>query len=230
MTLTENFSLETIVKTDLGEIVYDRLIGAIIRGELPPGYRFFERKLAASLGVSRTPVREALMRLHQEEMVSKSKTKGFYVAPISENEIMQIYPLIGVIESHLVREMGSLSKQHINELKLVDKAYLQATDLKSQVQLGNQWHATLTELSDNFKAKEILGGLLNHAVRFEYFFHRNTRFKAAKPEPSQTNNRGLTEHNQILEALEAFENQEAARLVELHWNNSAARLTNLMAD
>ena len=69
-----------------------------MKGDLLPGNRLQDVLLAAELGVSRTPVREALLRLERDGLVESDPNRGFFVAPLSRKEVAEIYPMVWALE------------------------------------------------------------------------------------------------------------------------------------
>src|SRR5919205_3642116 len=95
--------------------VYEFLKGAIIRGELKPGQRLNEIELGQHLGISRTPIRETLMKLEHEGFVSIDPGKGAVVAKLSKVDLEEIYPIVAVLEGLAAR----LATLHLNRSDLV---------------------------------------------------------------------------------------------------------------
>src|SRR6516164_2816173 len=87
-----------INKKPLREDVHALLRERIVSGGLMPGNRLQDVQLAAELGVSRTPVREALLRLEGEGLVESDPNRGFFVAPLSRKEVLEIYPIVWSLE------------------------------------------------------------------------------------------------------------------------------------
>ena len=82
----------------LRDLVFESLKDAILTQTLPPGKRLLENELAESLGVSRTPVREAIRRLEQEGLVAMIPRKGAYVSGISLKDIREVYEIRAALE------------------------------------------------------------------------------------------------------------------------------------
>jgi DNA-binding GntR family transcriptional regulator len=87
-----------IVRERLSADVHHELIQRIIKGEFIPGQRLKDTDLAEELGVSRTPIREALLRLEREGFLSSQKHLGFAVKRMEESEIQEVYPLVRLLE------------------------------------------------------------------------------------------------------------------------------------
>jgi len=81
---------------------YQHLRAAIVENRYPPGHRLVEQQLAAELGLSRTPVREALRKLEAEGLVVSERNRGAMVRPLSSTEVVDLYGLRIKLESYAV--------------------------------------------------------------------------------------------------------------------------------
>src|SRR6516164_1747566 len=87
-----------ISKKPLRDDIHALLRERIVKGGVPPGNRLQDVQLASELGVSRTPVREALLRLEREGLVESDPNRGFFVAPLSRQEVLEIYPMVWALK------------------------------------------------------------------------------------------------------------------------------------
>jgi DNA-binding GntR family transcriptional regulator len=87
-----------ISRERLSADVHQELLGQIVRGLFAPGQKLKDTELAEQLGVSRTPVREALLRLEREGFLSAQKHLGFSIKGLQESEILEVYPLVKLLE------------------------------------------------------------------------------------------------------------------------------------
>lgn len=97
------------VQRRLAEAVYQQLFDAIVSGAVEPGARLIQEELAEQLAVSRTPVREALLRLEQERVVEVAGRRGFVVRDFSEQEIRDVYQAREAIEGFAARLVAEKS-------------------------------------------------------------------------------------------------------------------------
>ena len=97
--------------------IYEILLGEIIEGALAPGTRLVESRLAERLGVSRTPVREALFRLHQEGFVLTSAGRGFSVEPLDDKEARELFPILSALEGLALSMAGPLLALDVEALR-----------------------------------------------------------------------------------------------------------------
>jgi DNA-binding GntR family transcriptional regulator len=107
--------------------VYLRLREAIVSGAFAPDMRLYEQRLAADLGVSRTPVREALAMLDAEELVVSENNRGTVVRRISLEEVQENYEVRAVVEGYAARlAAGRISRGQLDDLRALDEEMKQA--------------------------------------------------------------------------------------------------------
>jgi DNA-binding GntR family transcriptional regulator len=116
-TFKEGGRRETIRPQSLRQQVIDRIIHFIASGQLKPGERIVEADLAASLGISRGPVREALSTLAQEGILNNLPYKGTFVTELNKDEIREVYTLRAVLEAFAARRL--IADQRRDTIKLL---------------------------------------------------------------------------------------------------------------
>src|SRR5881396_1764111 len=109
-------SKDAPIRADLRRIVLER----IVRGELAPGVRIKESRLAEELGTSRTPLREALINLEQEGFVRSELAHGFSVEPLSGREVRETYPILWTLEGLALRASGNAIYTLLGELTKIN--------------------------------------------------------------------------------------------------------------
>ena len=109
-------SLGELPRSQLGIDAATMLTRHIVDGQLPPGTRLVEREVASLLGVSRTPVRDALSLLARDRLVEAS-SRGFVVAELSQREVEEIYPLIAALERVAVERVPGIEDAWLQRLK-----------------------------------------------------------------------------------------------------------------
>ena len=140
------------VRSRLADEVYTQLLDAIIAGHIQQGERLIQETLAEEIDVSRTPVREALLRLEQEGIVELSARRGFVVRQITESEIRDIYQAREAVEgfsARLVAEHGSPKVlEHLHEV--LEKAAAMAQDSIQEAYEANELvHRAIVEATAN---------------------------------------------------------------------------------
>ncbi|HEY0117649.1 MAG TPA: GntR family transcriptional regulator [Cellulomonas sp.] len=156
--------------TLMHERVHDRLRGMIADRALAPGERLVETVLAAGMGVSRTPVREAIRRLVQEKWLVEQPTGGVVVRTLSASDLIDAYSVRAVLEglasrlaAQLVRDEDLIRLRQISDLEL---EALQARDLAAVSRLNGSFHARVADLSRNQPVLDALDGLSIHTVYY----------------------------------------------------------------
>jgi DNA-binding GntR family transcriptional regulator len=199
-----------IQRTHLHDEVLSKLRAMILRGELAPGERVQERALCEELGISRTPLREALKVLAASGLVELWPSRGARIAPLRADEVAQTFDVIAVLE----REAGGLAAvrldaARIDELCRLHEAMLahaRVHDSESLLRLDLQIHRTLVEVAGNRMLAAVHEGL---AIRVE-----RARF-IVSTDPERLR-RSMQEHEVILEAILARDPARVADALHDH--------------
>lgn len=136
--------------TKLSDTAYDELLFRIISCQYPPGSLLSEEKLVAELGISRTPIRSALIRLQQEHLVQIISKKGILVSEITPEGIRDLFNLRDLIEPYAIREFGGNFKKDklIYYLNLFSKKYPK-DDYQIVYDSDVQFHTDIVQLTGN---------------------------------------------------------------------------------
>jgi DNA-binding GntR family transcriptional regulator len=192
--------------------VHQELLGRIIRGELPSGQRLKDTELAEELGVSRTPVREALLRLEREGFISSQKHLGFTVKGLRESEIKEVYPLVRLLECSALASAPLPCKSGLEQLNILAACLEEADcDPFKRIELDSSWHLQLIEGSNNQHLARILSDLKGILFRYEYAFMKNDSLVE----------QSVAEHRAIAASLVAGDKAKAVRLLGEHWDRCA---------
>jgi DNA-binding GntR family transcriptional regulator len=208
---------------------YEQLYQLIVYGRLPPGARIAEGPLAEMLGVSRTPVREALQRLRQEglllEVGGGSGLRGrLAVAPLQRERMEELYALAGAIEALAVRGLskveGAQREEVARELEKVERAFhaearRRAPEYDRLFELHQAFHRTLVEAGAGPETRAVLRAIKPQMDRYEWFYA-----PMAGPDFTPTRN----EHAAIVQAVRRGDAQELENTVRANWLNAAQRL------
>lgn len=208
-----NFYLPLENYKPLRDIVFDYMKNAIITGELKPGERLMEVQLAEKLGVSRTPVREAIRKLELEGLVVMVPRKGAYVSDLDTKDLLNVLE----IRSSLEGLAASLAAERITdeELKdlnsIVNEFYksIEINDHEALVKSDKAFHDLIFAASRNDKLVQIMNNLQEHVHRFRVRYINEER-KSKKI---------YQEHKKILESLEDRNADNARRWAEKHIQN-----------
>ena len=165
----------------LGEIVFDYLKNAIISGELKPGERLMEIAIADQLGVSRTPVREAIRKLEKEKFIEMVPRKGAYVSSTSLKDMLDVLEVRKLLEGFATELAAErMTDETLVSLLRTHKAFLKAlddSDTESMISLDNEFHDMILQASDNAKLIEIATAITEQVQRYRLsYFTEVTNF------------------------------------------------------
>ena len=201
--------------------VYETLLGWIMNGDLLPGEKLLDTELAESLGVSRTPVREALRRLEDKGHVEASASRWTRVADISISEAAMIYPVIGALEELAVSlAMPNLTDNDFAEMEQANadlKAAIQARDPEKSSRADVRFHNVIIKKSENHHLSNILQDLKLKHRRLELIYFNGCALASDS----------VNEHDQIIAALKMRDCGKAAKLVQLNWMKTVGKLKEL---
>ncbi|RME78406.1 MAG: GntR family transcriptional regulator [Chloroflexi bacterium] len=192
----------------LADIVTARLREAIIQGKLKPGERLAEPSLAAELGVSRSPVREALVRLESERLVSRQANRGFFVWEPKEKDVDEILSLRVMMES-LAAELvlANLTDEDFDRLEEIYQTQKKLVELGEFLRLTREdrhFHDYCVVRSGNSRLVNMWGQIMS---QWEVLIYRRIeRF----PTVSKT---VLSDHRLILDTMKQ---KDLKKVVELH--------------
>ncbi|NLW58756.1 MAG: GntR family transcriptional regulator [Firmicutes bacterium] len=198
----------------LRELVFETLREAIIKGQLAPGERLMELQLAEELGVSRTPIREAIRKLELEGLVLMVPRKGAYVATFSMKDVVEVFEIRGALEGLAAalaaeritdEELEELQRQLVKSSELIEQA-----DLNGMVEVDTGFHQILYQASRNQRLAQIINNLRDQIQRFrQTSLSYPGRMKSA-----------LEEHREIVDAISARDPELARRLAQEHIENA----------
>ncbi len=157
-------------RRSLGEHVYQHLRHAILRGDLPPGSRLVESRLAEALGISRTPVREGIHKLEREHLVHPGPSGGFFVAGLTREDIKETFGIRGVLESYAARLAASEHREEeLGRLEGKVGEYQRALgqgDLGALPGINTEFHDMLYALSRSPRLVKMINDLRDQIYRF----------------------------------------------------------------
>lgn len=159
-----------VSKQPRGEAAYELILQKILNGELTPGQAIVESRLAESLGVSRTPIREAMYRLVQEGFAISSTGSGFSVSPLTEREAREAYPLIAGLEVVAIEESGPLLATVVDKLVEINEALAKSRDIAAAIQLDSRWHDELISSCGNQRLLNWVSTLRRTVYRYEIMY------------------------------------------------------------
>jgi DNA-binding GntR family transcriptional regulator len=187
----------------------------IIEGEYGPDERLIEEQLAERLGVSRTPIRQALTMLEAQGLVEIAPNKGAMVCSFSVEDVRDIYDLRAVLEGHAARraalrvgdkELGRLSELAEEMEGLAGRFSEHEEEIRRLVVLNQEFHGTIVVASRNRRLGRLLRGTVQIPLMFKAFFWYG-------PHERTISNHY---HRQILNALEAGDADRAEIVMREH--------------
>ncbi len=197
----------------LREIVFETIREAILDGRLKPGERVMEIQLAEKLGVSRTPVREAIRKLELEGLLIMEPRKGAYVADISLKDIEDVLEVRSPLEG-LAASLAAIRAKE-DEIKLLKekakefKKCMENNDVQGMINKDTEFHEIILHAAKNKKLTSIIEGLREQLQRFRvtYFTEYNIASHL------------VNEHQNVLHAIESREPEKASKYAQEHIEN-----------
>lgn len=197
----------------LADQVFEHLESDILSGKYGRGEILTESKLSLELGVSRTPIREALRRLEQEHLIEESG-KGSVVIGVTEKDLEDIYLIRGKLEG-MVASMAAQSRDEeklalLKEALELQEFYLEKKDPDRIKQMDNKFHNRMYELSGSMVFYDTLLPLHKKAQKYrKASLESNSRAVAS-----------VEEHRKIYEAVAAGDSELAAKYASEHVLNA----------
>lgn len=194
----------------LRDIVFHTLRKAIITGELPPGERLMETQLGEKLGVSRTPIREAIRKLELEGLVVMVPRKGAQVAQFTQKDIKDVLEVRAALEALAVRlACKRMDERSFLRLQLVNAEYEYAAkenDIETMIEKDVEFHEVIFSATQNDKLVQMFGNLGEQVHRFRIAYLKNSKASRVVQE----------EHMEILQALRNRDSDLASHLAKRH--------------
>ncbi len=195
---------------EAGQTAYRRLREAIASGQFHPNERLVEAAVATRLGVGRTAVRAALVRLDQEGLVTLELNRGARVRLISDREALEIEEVRATLEAMLARRAASrATPTDLRELRQVVVEMRQRVDKKDAIgysDLNARFHQRIWAAADHATASRLVGSLKSQSIRLQY----QTILRPGRTE------RSLREHEAIFNALKAHDPDGAEEAMLAH--------------
>lgn len=197
----------------LREIVFESIREAIIEGRLKPGERVMEIQLAEKLGVSRTPVREAIRKLELEGLLIMEPRKGAYVADVSLKDIVEVLEVRASLEglaASLAAERASEEEIEILREKSAQfKECIEKNDIQGMINKDTEFHEVILRAAKNKKLTSIIESLREQVQRFRvtYFTEYNMTTHL------------VSEHQYVLDAIESRNPEKANEYAQHHVEN-----------
>ena len=197
----------------LRDVVFNTLRQAILRGELKPGERLMEIQLANRLGVSRTPIREAIRKLELEGLVLMIPRKGAEVAEITEKNMLDVLEVRRALEELAVKlACERITEEEIQELKDAADAFqkiLSEKDITKIAEADEAFHDVIFKSTGNDRLIQLLNSLREQMYRYRLEYLKREEYHPQL----------LEEHQQIIDRITRKDQSEAAELIDRHIGN-----------
>ena len=208
-----NFEVSMNEYLPLRDVVFNTLRQAILRGELKPGERLMEIQLANKLGVSRTPIREAIRKLELEGLVLMIPRKGAEVAEITEKSLRDVLEVRRALEELAVELVcEKITDEQIQDLKGAAedfKASLKEGDITRIAEADVKFHDVIYMATDNQKLIQLLNNLREQMYRYRVEYLKRSDFHQQL----------IDEHEEIIETIESGQKDRAVQVVCQHVDN-----------
>ncbi|SEC16251.1 GntR family transcriptional regulator [Paenibacillus sp. GP183] len=203
-------ALDSSGETRLPQRAYLAVRHIILHLQLPPGQTVLEREIAEILGMSRTPVHEALVRLEMEGWIRLIPRRGFIVSPIVAEDLQQIYEVVEVLDGVAGRlATGRANSEQLNHLEFLireQKKALENDDLIAWTDLDDQFHSYIVDLAENPRLRGIMDNQSDQLYRARLFTIKY------RPKPT----RSITEHTAILAIMRAADPEAVQTMLKSH--------------
>ena len=180
-----------LFRDNMSESVAAELRYWIVDGRLPAGERINEVHLARQLGVSRTPLREALSRLAAEGALTTVPRFGFFVRPLTLEEFEQIYDIRPILDPEALRLAGLPDAKTLERLEKLNRRLAGASDPEAAIALDDEWHLLLVDRCSNRVLIALIQNIILRTRRYELALMRETSHVR----------RATEDHERILAAL-----------------------------
>lgn len=197
----------------LRDVIFNTLREAIIIGELRPGERLMEVQLAEKMGVSRTPVREAIRKLELEGLVNMLPRKGAHVAELSAKDIVDVLEVRSSLDG-LATSLSAerISDEEIRELKHIHNQftnYVEKENIQGAIKKDVEFHEVIYRASRNDKLIQIASNLREQVQRFRVIYLKD--FSS----PREL----IREHGEIFDAIVGRDAEKSGKLAQIHIKN-----------
>jgi DNA-binding GntR family transcriptional regulator len=222
--MTDQLKLNMDAYLPLRDVVFNTLREAILRGELVPGERLMELQLASKLGVSRTPIREAIRMLEQEGLAITIPRKGAIVAGMTEKEMQDVLEIREALEELSVQvACDKITDEEIAQLRKNMKNFqcaLETGDLKKMAQADVEFHDVIYQATDNQKLINMLNNLREQMYRYRVEYLKN-------PDNHQ---QLLDEHEAIYQGIVARDKDAVTAMMRKHISNQVDVVKNIIRE
>ncbi len=205
----------------LRDRIHDRLRAAIISGELSPGTPVIEAELAAKLGASRTPVREALRRLEAAGLLEPRGLRGSVVRELKSDEVQCVFEIREALESLAARRAArTIREADLRKLEQLVEGMRAGVDDAAEIgRCDTAFHDTILAVANGDRLKRMLTDLREELIAYRFLALSDADRRRAT----------ISEHDAIVAALRAHDEEAAAAQTATHIANARAAVLRLAA-
>ena len=211
--MSEELQLDMDSYLPLRDVVFNTLRNAILRGDLKPGERLMEMHLANKLGVSRTPIREAIRMLEQEGLAVTIPRKGAQVAKMTEKDLQDVLEIRDALDELAVSmACQRMTLELLLELKESMKDFEIATRsgaVRKIVEADEAFHNVIYRMADNPKLETIVNNMREQTYRYRYEYVKG----------NSTYNQLIDEHAKIIAGFEKKDSEYVKAIMHTHLEN-----------
>ena len=213
--MTDDLTLNMNAYLPLRDVVFNTLREAILKGDLKPGERLMELQLASKLGVSRTPIREAIRMLEQEGLAVTTPRKGAEVAKMTLKDMEDVLEIRDALDELAVRiACQKITDEQLKQLEDVKELFEKNTQtniVKNIAEADVSFHDVIYEATGNPKLVTLLNNLREQVYRYRVEY-----IKDPKNYPTL-----IAEHEAILDSLKNRDVKNAVEAMHVHVANQA---------
>lgn len=211
--MQDNLSMQMNDFLPLRDVVFNTLRQAILTGELKPGERLMEIHLANKLGVSRTPIREAIRKLELEGLVTMIPRRGAEVAQITEksmNDVLEVRRALDALCVELACER--ITEEDLGRLKQACEAFeaaVRTKDIKKVAKADVELHDIIVQATGNQRLIQLINNLSEQMYRYRFEYIKDIG----------QHQRLIDEHRMIYESIVKKDKEAASQAAHVHIDN-----------
>jgi DNA-binding GntR family transcriptional regulator len=213
--------MKAIRKKTLHEEIADRLREMIMTGELKEGDKIRENELCSSMGISKTPLREALRVLSAEGLIKLVPNRGSYVSKPTFESIKEMFDVMSVLEGVCARtaaeKMSDKQFEFLVKLHRKLEEKFEQRNQEAYIRYNNRYHSFVQELAGNRALNQIVNGLRQRILLYRFqSLNLEGRFEDS-----------IREHRELLEAFRERDTEKAETLMKNHLKNQCDAMAQL---
>jgi DNA-binding GntR family transcriptional regulator len=213
MNATKKRAWPQIAQTTLADRVYEAIRDRILEADLAPGEFLREQEVSQAMGVSRTPVREALGRLASEGFLERIPHRGFRVPAEPFKDLLELYPIVSALELLAGKlALPNLTEEDLERLRQVNGELARVmrgrsdspARIRRMIALNNAFHEVFSARSGNRRLNELLQDFRTQVMRLEMWYYSSR----------EHSEESIRDHEAIIRAIESGDRERALELLE----------------